>query len=178
MTARLSRNDRLRNVFPSIRTVHIAGAQGAAFRMTKLVERKQGMMAHAAEMPIPARALLCAMGRAERTVHVERDPFGWRCRVNPVDPAPRQISQGSAIAGRRQHLGPKPSHLACGRGLCFTSPPAGNLAHHRIKRQTIRVIYILVSGQPTEDRPPQQANQQMQTVVASAPSRNTPPARS
>ena len=48
------------------------------------------------------------------------------------------------------------------------APWVGLTEHHRIKSQTICVVYILVSGEPTEDRLAQQANQRMQTIVASA----------
>ena len=151
MTIRISRDDRLQNRFPSIGAVHIAGAQSAAFQMAKLVEDEQRVIAHAAEMPVPGRAFLRAVGRADRTVHVQRDPFGRLALVNPVDPLSRHISQRRAIVSRRQHLGLEPSHLACGRGLGINGPSSDHLPHHRIKRQTICIIHILISGQPTED---------------------------
>lgn len=43
-----------------------------------------------------------------------------------------------------------------------------HLPHHWIERQTGRVVCILVSGHPTEDRLPQQSNPRLQTFVASA----------
>ena len=88
--------------------------------------------------------------------------------MNPVDPLPRQISQRSAIVRRRQHLGLEPSHLARGRGLGINGPSSDHLPHHRIERQTIRIIHIIVPGQPTKDRLAQQADQRVQTIVTSA----------
>lgn len=88
--------------------------------------------------------------------------------MNPVDPVPRQISQCGAIVSRCQHLGLEPSHLARRGGLGIDGPPSDHLPHHRIKSQTIYVVYILVSGEPTEYRLAQPANQRMQTIVASA----------
>ena len=86
VTIRVSCNDRLQNALPVIRAVHIAGPQGAAFKMTKLVEDEQRVIAHAAEVPVPGGALLRAVDRADRTVHVQRDPFGRLALMNPVDP--------------------------------------------------------------------------------------------
>lgn len=65
VTIRVSRDDWLQNRFPSIRTLHIAGAQGAAFQMTKLVEDEQRMIAHAAEKAVPGGAFLRAVGRTD-----------------------------------------------------------------------------------------------------------------
>jgi hypothetical protein len=40
---RISRNDRLQDRFPVIRTVHIAGTQSASFKMTKLIENEPAL---------------------------------------------------------------------------------------------------------------------------------------
>ena len=93
-------------------------------------------------MTVPGGALLRVAGRADRTVHVERNPLGCGCRMNPVDPVSGQISQCCAIVGCRQHLGLEPPHLAGGGGIDIDSPSADDLPHHRINSQTIRVIYI------------------------------------
>ncbi len=85
--------------------------------------------------------------------------------MNLVDPLPRQISHRCAVIGLRQHIGLEPTHLACGRSLGIDGTTSNDLAHHRIERQTVGVVHILVSGQPTEDRLAQQANQGMQTIV-------------
>ena len=71
----ISRNDRLQDRFRVIQTVHISETQSASFKMTKLVENEQWVVAHAAKMPIRRGALLCAMGQADRTVHVQHNPF-------------------------------------------------------------------------------------------------------
>ncbi len=71
--------------------------------------------------------------------------------MKPVDPVPRQISQCSAIVTRRQNFGLEPPHLARNGGIGIDGPPCDHLPHHRVERQTIRIIYILVSGQPTKD---------------------------
>ena len=84
----ISRHDRLQNVFPTIRTVHIAGPQSAAFKMTKLIEDEQRVITHAAEMTVPGRVFLRSVGRADRAIHIQRDPLGRFAFVNPVDPLP------------------------------------------------------------------------------------------
>lgn len=89
VTASISRYDRLQNLFPSVGAVHIAGAQSTPFELPKLVEHEQRVIAQAAEMAVPRGAFLCAVGRADRAVHVQRDPFGRHSRVYPVDPLPR-----------------------------------------------------------------------------------------
>ena len=137
----------------------IARVHSAAFQMAELVEREQRVIAHTAEMPVPGGALLRAMGRADRTVHVERDPFGWGKCMNPVDPLPSRISQCNAIVGCRQHLGLEPAHLTRGRSLGIYGRSPDDLPHHGIERQTIGVIHILISGQPPKDRLAQQADQ-------------------
>ncbi len=78
--------------------------------------------------------------------------------MNSVDLLPRQIRQRTAIVGRCQHLGLEPPHLTCGRSVTIHCPSADHLPHHRIKRQTICVIHVLISGQPPEDRLAQQTN--------------------
>jgi len=54
----------------AVATVDVAMPQGAAFQRPELFEHKERMVAGAVEMPVPGGALLLAMGRADRTVHV------------------------------------------------------------------------------------------------------------
>ena len=86
VTIRISRDHRLQYLVPSIGAVDLAGAQGAAFKMAELVEDEERVIAHAAEVTVPGGALLCAVGRADGTVHVQCDPGGRVALVNPVDP--------------------------------------------------------------------------------------------
>lgn len=62
VSGRLSRDDGLQNRFPAVGAVDVAGAQGAAFEVRELVEDEQRVIAHAAEMPVPSRSFLCAVG--------------------------------------------------------------------------------------------------------------------
>jgi hypothetical protein len=70
----------------------------------------------------------------------------------------RHVSQRRAIVGRRQNFGLEPSHLACRSGLGINCPSSDHLPHHRIERQTICIIHIIISRQSTEDRLAQQTN--------------------
>jgi hypothetical protein len=65
VTICVSRNDWFQYHFPSAGAVHITGAQSAAFQMAELVEDKQWVIAHAAEVTVPGGAPLCSMGRAD-----------------------------------------------------------------------------------------------------------------
>ncbi len=86
MTIRISRDDGLQNRFPAVGAVDVAGAQGAAFELPELVEDEQPVIAHAAEMTVPGRSFLCAVGGNDGTVPVQCDPLGWGAVINPVDP--------------------------------------------------------------------------------------------
>ena len=88
--------------------------------------------------------------------------------MNPVDPMSRHISQRRAIVGRGQNFGLEPPHLACRCGLGINGPSSDHLSHRRIRRQTICVIQIIISRQPTEDRLAQEANERMQSIAASS----------
>ena len=74
------------------------------------------MVTGAAEVAIPDRALLLAVGRALGTVHVEDDLAGRPPTMHPVDPGTRQIRQGHQIGVRRQPLGLEAPHLTAGCG--------------------------------------------------------------
>jgi hypothetical protein len=49
--------------------VDVTVAQGAAFQHAELVEQEVRVVASTVEVPVPGRALLLAMGRADRAVH-------------------------------------------------------------------------------------------------------------
>jgi len=147
--------------------IGIAIAQGITFKVSKLVEDEKRVVAKAAVVPVPCRAFLRTVGRADRAIHVERDILQSFAVMHRVDPLARQVCQSSAIVAQYQYLSLEPPHLARGRGLSIHSPSTHYLTHHRIKCQSIRVIHILVSSQPTEYRLTQQADQKMQTIVAS-----------
>src|SRR5207245_6721235 len=94
-------NDRLEDAVPAVGAVHVAGTQGAAFEVAKLVEHEQRMIAGAGVMPVPDAHLLLAMGRAHARIHVEHNALGGR------RPCTRSIhwpdrSASSEVLGRRE----------------------------------------------------------------------------
>jgi hypothetical protein len=66
--------------------VDVAGAQGAAFQIAKLVEHEQRMIAVAFEMAVLDAHLLLAMSRPDARIHVEHDASGRTAAMNLVDP--------------------------------------------------------------------------------------------
>ena len=58
----VSGDDRGQNLLPAIGAVDIALAQGAALKIARLVEHKEGMMAFAPEVTVPGRAFPIAVG--------------------------------------------------------------------------------------------------------------------
>ena len=70
--------------------------------------------------------------------------------------------------GCRQHLGLEPAHPARGRGLGINGTPSNELPYHRIERQTIRVIHIIISSQSLKNRLPQKHDQRMEPVLVSS----------
>src|SRR5262245_6105513 len=64
---------RLQHRAPAFGAMSVARPQGAAFQVAELIEYEQRMVTGTAEMAVPGRALLLAMGRALGTIHVEDD---------------------------------------------------------------------------------------------------------
>jgi hypothetical protein len=77
---------RLQDRAPVVRAVDVARPQEAALQVAELVEQEQRVIAGAAEVAVPGRALLLPVGRALRAVQVEDDPVRRPARVHPVDP--------------------------------------------------------------------------------------------
>ena len=72
--------------------------------MTKLIENEQGVVAHAAEVPVPRGALLCAMGRAERTVHIAIAKNGaWPCALPGVYSADNKEMKNYSLAAKTKN---------------------------------------------------------------------------
>jgi hypothetical protein len=91
---------RLEHRTPALGTMRTAGPQHAALEVAELVEDEQWMIAAAAEMVVPSRALLLPMGRALR---MSRPPF----RIRQAAAMSLIFIAGSAqdVCYRPQHLG-------------------------------------------------------------------------
>ena len=59
---------------PELGAVVVAPPEHHPLQVAELVEHEQGMVAGAAEVAVVGRALLLAVGLADRAVHVEDDP--------------------------------------------------------------------------------------------------------
>ena len=106
-------HDRLQDRAPAIGAVDITGSKHAPLQITELVEHEEWMVAGATEVAVVGSALLFAMGRAERTVHVEHDQLRRVVVMNPVDPDARKVSErGKVLVGGKKlrleapHLSP------------------------------------------------------------------------
>ena len=159
---------RVEHIPPVVGAVDIAMTQGTAFQHPELVEHKERMVAGAVEMPVPGGALLLAMGRADRAVHVQRDVLQPAAIMKPVDPLAVQIGQRLPVLGHGQRLGLEPTHLR-GRGsLRVNSTAPHDLTHDRVEGETVSIVNILVARQPTIDRLPKQPVDPVNNVLASA----------
>ena len=159
---------RLQHQAPVLGTVGIAGPQEAALQVAELVEQEQRVVAGAAEVAVPDRAFLLAVGRALGTVHVEDDRAGRLAFVHPVDPGARQIRQGFQVGVRRQPLGLEAPHLAARRGRTIETLTADDGPHRGIESEPLGVVHVLVAGEPTEHRLAKQPAQRVARVLAAA----------
>ena len=89
----IARHDWLQDALPSVGAVNIAGAQGAALQIAKLVEQEQRMIAGAFVMAVPDAQLLFAVRRADARIHVEHDASGRTAAMNLVDPLAGKIGK-------------------------------------------------------------------------------------
>ena len=119
-------------------------------------------------MAVVGAAFLLAVGRALARIHVEHDESRRSPLVHLVDPLAGQIGESGEVLGPAQPLRLKPAHLAGRGGRSGDRPVADHPAHRRIVAQPVGVVHILVAGEPSEHRLPQQADQSMATVLAGA----------
>ena len=124
---------RLQHQAPVLGTVDVAGPQETALQIAELVEHEQRVVAGAAEVAVPGRALLLAVGRALGAVHVEDDAFGRLALVHPVDPGAGQIHQRRQVGVGRQPLGLEAPDLAAGRGQAIQPLTADDRPHRGIR---------------------------------------------
>jgi hypothetical protein len=88
--------------------------------------------------------------------------------VHLVDPLAGQIGESGEVRRTGQPLGLEAAHLA-GRGSSpFDRPVADHPTHCRVAAQSVGVIHVLVAGEPSKYRLPQQTDQQVAPVSASA----------
>lgn len=162
----IPRHDRLQHRAPVGGAVDVAGTQGGAFQVAKLVEDEQRMVAGATEMAVVGGTFLLAVGGADTAVHVQHHHVGRAAGMNRVDPLPREIGQGGEVGFAGQHLGFEPSHLAGGCGFLDHRSSPNDPAHRRIMAEAVGVVHVLVPGKPTEHRLTELGDQGVATVLA------------
>ena len=101
----ISGDDRIEHILPAVSTVDVATAQGAAFQHAELVEQEVRVVAGAVKMPVPGRAFLITMGRADRAVHVQHDVLQPVAIMKAVNPRAVQIGKRCPVLGQGQRLG-------------------------------------------------------------------------
>ena len=160
---------RLQHRAPAFGAVSVAGPQDAALQVAELVEDEQRVVTGTAEVAVPGRALLLAMGRALGTVHVEDDAV-WRSpHMHPVDPGAGQVRERREVRLACQPLGLEAAHLA-GRGRrSVHTLAADDGAHRRIAGEPLGIVDVFVAGEPAVDRLAQQAEQTVPDVPAAPP---------
>jgi hypothetical protein len=159
---------RLQHQAPVFGAVGIAGPKEAALQVAELVEQEQRVIAGAAEVAVPDRAFLLAVGRALRAVHVEDDRAGQLAFVDAVDPGARQIREGFQVDVRRQPIGLEAPHLAARRGHTIEPLTADDGPHGGVAGELLGVVHVFIAGEPPEHRLAKQPTQLMARVLAAA----------
>jgi hypothetical protein len=88
--------------------------------------------------------------------------------VHCVDPPARQLCEGGEVLRPCRPLGLEATYPAGRDSLTHWRPTADHPAHRRVAAQTVGVVHILVADQPPECRLPQQPDQEVLSVLASA----------
>ncbi len=159
---------RLQHGSPILGAVRIARTQKAALEIAELVEQEQWMIAGAGKVPAIGGALLTAVGRAHRAVHVENDAVRRLAVMDTIDPCAAEISEGFQIVIGRQPFGLEPPHLAAGGAVAVVSLTTNDRAHDRIGSQPLGVVDILVAGETNKDRLPQECGQTVVDISAAS----------
>jgi hypothetical protein len=164
----VTRNDRLQNIAPAIRGVHVLGPQRTPLQITELAEHEQRMIAHAGEMAVVGGALLRTMGFTHTAVHVEHDRRLRPARMHSVDPCPGQPRQRIQVGLAGQPPGLKPAHLAGRGGGPVETTPIDDGTHRRVMCQTVGIVHILIAGETAKHRLAKQPSQHVARVLATA----------
>ena len=75
------------------------------------------------------------------------------------------VSQHRQVLLARQYLRLEPTHGARRGRAPRHRPAADQLAHHRVARQTIRIVHVLISGKTREDRLAKEARKSVSAVA-------------
>ena len=142
--------------------------RGGADAIAVLIEHEQRVVAGAAEVTVPDRALLFAVGRALGTVHVEDDVAGRLAIMDLVEPGTRQICEGLQVGIGRQPLGLEAAHLAARSCRTIETLTADDRPHRWVAGEPLGVVDILVAGEPPQHRLAEQPAQRVARVLATS----------
>ncbi len=117
-------------------------------------------------MAVVGRALLLAMGRADRAVHVEHDELRRVAVMNPVDPDARKLSECGEVVVCGQQLSLEPPHLAGRCAATLDRLATDDPAHCGIAPEPVGVVHVLVPGETTIDRLAKETDHAVPTVLA------------
>ena len=166
MAASIASNDRLQNLLPIIRTMHVAIAEQVPLQVTVLIEAEQGMIARAFEVTVVSRAPPMAIGLADGTVHIEDDLLQPLAFMDSLHPPARQTHQELKILRLSQYLCFKPAHDAGGGGGTFHGSATSNMSYGGIKSEPFGVIRVVIASKPAVDRLPEQCSNTVLCVLA------------
>src|SRR5271169_6601450 len=119
-------------------------------------------------MTVPDATLLLAVGRAHARIHVENDASRRPAAVHKIDPLAGQVGKSREVLVCREPLRLEAAHLAWRSRAALSRFASDNPAHRRIMTQAIGIVHILVSGEATKYRLPEQPGQCVLTILASA----------
>ena len=119
-------------------------------------------------MAVVGRALLLAVGLADRAVHVEDELGELAVLMGLVDPLAGEVHQVLEVLVGAEGLGLEAGHLAGGGCRVVLGPAADHGPHGGIEAEAFGVVDILVAGQPAVDRLAQQGAQAVLGVLSGA----------
>ncbi len=117
-------------------------------------------------MTVVGGAFLVAVGRTDAGIHVEDHVFRRFTIMDPVDPCTGQVDESGNVFVGAQELSLEASHLAGRCRLLGDGMTADDPSHGRITPETVGVVYIFVTAEPSERRLTEQAGHPMLTVLA------------
>jgi hypothetical protein len=146
--------------------VDLAVAQQRPLQIAKLVEAEKRVIAGAAEVAVVGRALLLAVGRTDRTVHVQDQLANRLVFADPIHQHTGQVAQRLEVVWPGEGLRLESTHLAGGGSGVVRRSTANHLTHGGIDTEPLGVVGVLVAGQTAVDRLTQQSGQAVPGVPA------------
>src|SRR5208282_3176396 len=132
----------------------------------ELIGQEQRVIARAAEMTVVGAALPLAVRGALTRIHVEHDELWRPLPVHAIDPLAGKIGDRGDVLRTSEPFRLETSYLARGRRSFVNRSIANDPPHRRVTAQAISVVHVLVAGEPSKHRLPQQSDKYMPTIPA------------